>query len=762
MSVGSGRVIAGRYRLGRMLGRGGMGAVWQAEDTLLGREVALKEVAGAAHPSESQVRRTLREAQAAARLRHPSIVTVYDVVTDDGAPWIVMELVDGRSLAETIAEQGLLTERRTAEIGLHVLDALRAAHREGIAHRDVKPANILLEDERVVLTDFGIAAIDDATALTATGQMVGSPAYLAPERINGQPATAAADMWSLGVTLYTAVTGRSPFQREDTQSTLAAILHHRPESPAHAGRLWPVIKGLLDKDPIRRLGAEQARELLANVARTADTTDSGARRRPRWWPLRQTRPEDTPDGLPGTLVAPSPTLAAPTAQQQGPGVPAVVGAPGPDPVTVAAVEPATASVAAVEPATASVAAVEPATPSVVAVESASGTASAAATVAAVESATTAVTESAADAEPVTVADPTADPALPAGPASATVAISTAAPAAATASAAGAAPAADSASAAGAASAADSAPAAGTASAAASVPAAVTASTAHGGAGDGTGGAAGSGDADVEGGGVAPRTVDLGSGGDDTTGLVVAPAMLRESGSGGRRVTPLPAHPGVAPGARRSGRTRVWPVAAVVAGVLLAGGSVRLFWPDSGSSGEAAGAAPSAGAGSAAPSAPVSAAAVAQPVKPVNPNLDACLVGTWRSVSVQVVNHFEGVDKVFTSKGGVLMHIREDGSAIEDYSRSSSLTATINGNKYVETLRGVRKSKMQSRNGKLYASGFSGGPTYKMKRNGTNQSIKVTNPTTSYALTYICSDTALTVYGDEDTSTDTYERVSRTP
>jgi hypothetical protein len=667
MSVGSGRVIAGRYRLGRMLGRGGMGAVWQAEDTLLGREVALKEVSGPGRPADPQVRRTLREAQAAARLRHPSIVTVYDVVTDDGAPWIVMELVEGRSLAETIAEQGLLTEWRAAEIGLHVLDALRAAHREGIAHRDVKPANILLEEGRVVLTDFGIAAIDDATALTATGQMVGSPAYLAPERINGQPATAAADLWSLGVTLYTAVTGRSPFQREDTQATLAAILHHRPETPAHAGRLWPVIKGLLDKDPIRRLGAEQARELLANVVRAAGATDPGAavRRRPRWWPVRQTRPEDTPDGLPGTLVAPSPTLAAPTAHQQAAGAPAAAGAPDPDPVTVAGVTAVAEPMAVSEPVTGAGA--------------------------------TAVAEPMAVSEPVTGAGATAvaEPMAVSEPATA---------------------------------------------AEADMPGPIT---------------------------VPAATVDLGSGVDDTTGLVVADAAtLRGPGSPvparSRQVTPLPAHPGPVPASRRSGKARVWPVAAIVTGLLLAGGSVRLFWPDSGPGDKAAGVVPSAGAGSVAPSVPVSASPVAQPVRPVNPNLDACLVGTWKSVSGQVINHFEGVDKMFTTKGGVVLRIREDGSAVEDYNKSAPLTATINGNKYVETLRGVRTSKVQSRNGKIYGSGFSGGPTYKMKRNGKNQSIKVTNPVTSYALTYICSDTGLTVYGDENISTDSYERVSRTP
>jgi len=323
-------MVAGRYRLLRPLGRGGMGTVWHAHDTLLGRDVAIKEIwlptAGVepVGPADPLIRRALREAQAAARLRHPGIITVHDVLTDEGRPWIVMELVNGRSLAQAIEEHGLLTERQTAQIGLHVVDALQAAHREGITHRDIKPANILLDIDRVVLTDFGIAAIDDATALTATGQMVGSPAYLAPERINGRPATAAADLWALGVTLYTAVTGRSPFQRDNTQTTFAAILTSRPTPPAHAGRLWPVIKGLLTKDPARRLTGEQARGLLANVAHPTDpATPARGTRRPDWWPARGAPRRSAPDGTAGTLAAPPPTVAAPTAYQtpQGDRVP---------------------------------------------------------------------------------------------------------------------------------------------------------------------------------------------------------------------------------------------------------------------------------------------------------------------------------------------------------------------------------------------------------------------------------------------------------
>ena len=312
MSEGAARVVAGRYTLVRALGRGGMGVVWQARDGLLHRDVAIKEIyLPAAHddPTDPLVRRALREARAAAQLRHPGIITVHDVVTDDGRPWIVMELVGGRSLAEVVREHGVLSEWRTAEIGLRVLEALRAAHRHGILHRDVKPANILIDEDRVVLTDFGIAAVDGATVLTGTGQMVGSPAYLSPERINGQVATAAADLWGLGVTLYATVTGRPPFHGEDTQATLAAVLTGQPRVPAHAGRLWPVIKGMLVKEAGERLTADQAAPLLAVAARPPDNPQPPRRRR-----------RFTPEGVPETLVAPPPTVAAPTSSQPAPPV----------------------------------------------------------------------------------------------------------------------------------------------------------------------------------------------------------------------------------------------------------------------------------------------------------------------------------------------------------------------------------------------------------------------------------------------------------
>ncbi|GIE92922.1 hypothetical protein Ari01nite_03870 [Paractinoplanes rishiriensis] len=313
-------MVAGRYSLVRQLGQGGMGVVWQARDELLHRDVAIKEIylpSSGGNPADSAdplTRRALREAQAAAQLRHPAIITVHDVVTDDGRPWIVMELIGGRSLAEVIGAQGVLATWQAAEIGLRVLEALQAAHRQGVLHRDVKPANILLDDQRVVLTDFGIAAIDGATVLTRTGQMVGSPSYLSPERINGRPATPAADLWGLGVTLYAMVTGRSPFQREDTQATLAAVLTSQPGTPAHAGQLWPVIKGLLVKDVDRRLTADQAAPLLANAAQPPATIEPSRQRRKR---KRQFAPET----VAGTAVAPPHTIAAPTALQPVQGKP---------------------------------------------------------------------------------------------------------------------------------------------------------------------------------------------------------------------------------------------------------------------------------------------------------------------------------------------------------------------------------------------------------------------------------------------------------
>ena len=254
--------VAGRYRLLERLGHGGMGVVWRAHDELLRRDVAVKELhVRLGVDGDFEVRQVLREARAAARLRHPGVVAVHDVVVDDGRPVIVMELVKGRSLAEVVRVGGPLDEDRVAEIGVRVLDALDAAHDLGVLHRDVKPANILLDGDRVVLTDFGIAAVTSDTTLTDSA--VGSPEYLAPERINGAPASPAADVWSLGVTLCAALRGASPFQRSDTQATLAAVLTFEPPPIPRAPRLWPVLEALLRKDPAQRPTVPEARDALS-------------------------------------------------------------------------------------------------------------------------------------------------------------------------------------------------------------------------------------------------------------------------------------------------------------------------------------------------------------------------------------------------------------------------------------------------------------------------------------------------------------------
>jgi hypothetical protein len=525
------RIVVGRYRLERAIGRGGMGAVWQAHDELLDRQVAVKEIwlpGAGADPADPTARRALREARAAARLRHPGIVTVHDVVTDGGRPWIVMELVGGQSLAAAIREHQLLTERRTAEIGLLVLDALRAAHREGILHRDVKPANILIDGDRVVLTDFGIAAIDDATALTATGQLVGSPAYLAPERINGKPATAAADLWALGITLYATATGRSPFQREDTQSTFAAILTSKPTPPAYAGRLWPVIKGLLDKDPARRLTADQARPLLEAVVAVPAATDK---------PRRKRRDDST-------AIAPSPTLAAPTALQEADG-------------------------------------------------------------------------------------PT-----------------------------------------------------------------------------------------------------------------------------------VTAHTVLIPGSGRRLRT-AWVVAGAAATVLLLGGGIAWAAGGRASGDDEAAALPSSSSPASARALTAAAPSSAPPSAPVNPLLDSCLVGRWRSTSIQVINHFEGVKTRFSGGKGVILRIWPDGRTHHDFNKSSTLTATIGGAKYVETLRGTESSRTETRKGRTFGSEYSAKRTLKVTRNGRTV-LKQSVSSPGGGGDYLCSDTRLTFYGDEDSSTDSFERLSRTP
>ncbi|MCT7355055.1 serine/threonine protein kinase [Streptomyces sp. 15-116A] len=269
---GTGRLIAGRYRLLAKLGHGGMGTVWRAKDETVDREVAVKEPRVPEHLPEREranvFERMRREARAAARLDHPAVVDVHDVAVVDGQPWIVMELVNGRSLGAVLQEEGTLSAREAARVGLEVLGALEAAHAAGVLHRDVKPDNVLLgRYDRVVLTDFGIAQIEGETNLTDTGGFVGSPEYIAPERVLGQRPGPASDLWSLGVVLYTATEGVSPFRRSNTPATLQSVLNATPAPPASAqGPLAEAITGLLQKDPARRPNAAQVRTLLEAAA----------------------------------------------------------------------------------------------------------------------------------------------------------------------------------------------------------------------------------------------------------------------------------------------------------------------------------------------------------------------------------------------------------------------------------------------------------------------------------------------------------------
>jgi serine/threonine protein kinase len=248
-----------------------MGTVWRARDEVLQREVAVKEVRApgglASDDVERMYARLEREAWAAARVANRNVVTVYDVATEDGRPWIVMELVRGVSLADLLDAEGPLTPQRTAHIGAEVLAALRAAHDAGVLHRDVKPANVLMSnDGRVVLTDFGIAMVEGSSALTMTGEVIGSPEFLAPERALGRTPGPESDLWALGVLLYAAVEGHSPFRQNTPLSTLRAIVDEELPPPQLAGPLTPVIEGLLRKDPAERMSAEQAEQDLRLVA----------------------------------------------------------------------------------------------------------------------------------------------------------------------------------------------------------------------------------------------------------------------------------------------------------------------------------------------------------------------------------------------------------------------------------------------------------------------------------------------------------------
>ncbi|PWI20053.1 serine/threonine protein phosphatase [Streptomyces sp. Act143] len=317
---GVGRVIAGRYLLLNQLGSGGMGHVWLAHDQRLACEVALKEIvfrdaAEAGHEREARVARARAEARHAAGLRgHPHVVTVHDVLEHDGLPWIVMEYVPGAvDLRELVARRGPLAPADTARIGLAVLDALTAGHERGVMHRDVKPANILLAPDRtgapygrVLLTDYGISVQPDAgeTRYTLTSVLVGTAGYLAPERATGGPPTAAADLFSLGCTLYHAVEGCGPFERESHFAEISAVVTEEPRPPVRAGALAPVLEAMLVKDPGLRISAAQAETALAQlVTPQADPfarTQTALNSQPPW-----AQPAPPP---PGPMAPPPPPV----------------------------------------------------------------------------------------------------------------------------------------------------------------------------------------------------------------------------------------------------------------------------------------------------------------------------------------------------------------------------------------------------------------------------------------------------------------------
>ncbi|MET9689387.1 serine/threonine-protein kinase [Streptomyces sp. NPDC006514] len=316
------QLIDGRFELVAPLGSGGMGTVWRARDIALHREVALKEVrppdpaTAAAQPglADQMRERAVREARALARLAHPHVVTIHHIVEPaegtDGHPWIVMEMVRGGSLHDRL-ESGPMPPAEVVRLGLDVLSALRAAHAEGILHRDVKPANVLLRpDGSAVLTDFGIAALHDSTGLTATGVLIGSPEYIAPERVRGEEGLAASDLWSLGMLLYVAAEGTNPLRRATSLATVVAVLDEPIPAPVRSGPLAPVLERLLVRDPSARPDGAQLEQLL-RAASAAFGSGYGA-----------------PGAAAPAVSVPAVSVPAAPGAPGAPGAPAAPGVPG--------------------------------------------------------------------------------------------------------------------------------------------------------------------------------------------------------------------------------------------------------------------------------------------------------------------------------------------------------------------------------------------------------------------------------------------------
>jgi serine/threonine protein kinase len=307
------RTVAGRYLLERPVGRGGMGTVWLAYDRKLDRRVAIKEVRYPEAVSEEErqllEQRTLREARSAARFSSPRTTTVHDVVDEGGRPWIVMEYVESRTLGELVSAHGPLPPVDVARIGLDLLDALEAAHKVDVVHRDVKPGNVLLDGTgRAWLTDFGIATSVGDETLSDQGVLLGSPSFMAPERARGENAGPFADLWSLGATLYAAVEGRGPFDRGEPMATLLAVTVEPPTPPERANGLTPVLLGLLAKEPTERMTGWQAREALQAAVRQAGSVPASA------FPASDTSAQQ-PD------MAPPPQASAPPPNQPPPSAP---------------------------------------------------------------------------------------------------------------------------------------------------------------------------------------------------------------------------------------------------------------------------------------------------------------------------------------------------------------------------------------------------------------------------------------------------------
>jgi len=332
---GSGHIVAGRYRLAEPLGRGAMGIVWRGRDELLDRDVAIKQIVLSPLTSQAEAQasyqRTLREAKTAARLSHPGVVTVFDVVEEDGAPWIVMELIRARPLDQVITEDGPLPPAQAAQLGLSLLDALTAAHAAGVLHRDIKPSNVLISSQgKAVLTDFGIATFHGDPSVTQAGMVVGTPGFAPPERIRGVAATTASDLWSLGATLYAAVEGRGPFDRAGGSAAIIASVASEPAPRApSAGPLATVIEALLRADPDERPDAATTRQMLTQAWTSARRLDPGGRFQAQLaaaGPAGQS-PVASPAGEPGASVdATTATQVVAVAAGDGaPGAPSAVG-----------------------------------------------------------------------------------------------------------------------------------------------------------------------------------------------------------------------------------------------------------------------------------------------------------------------------------------------------------------------------------------------------------------------------------------------------